>query len=282
MLIQRSLKSWLCAILIITFTCLSVFAVATQPSFAFSQADVDKLAATKICVRCDLSDADLSGADLSGAKLGSANLSNANLNSANLNSANLNSANLSNANLSNANLSNANLSRAKLDGANLDRANLDRAILNHVELWKVDLRNTDLDNAFLYNNILTEDDKKAADREKRYLDDERDKQNQLIGRNLTPGYTNGRVSPNSAEVRSSVGLSLVYEKVCIDETRGSLFRKYCRFPDGGCRNPGPLTPGEYLVNCLCRGTGDGIHRFLYKPTDFPSVSEFKAKCDPAP
>jgi hypothetical protein len=251
MLIQRSLKSWLCGILIITFTWLGVFAVATQPSFAFSQADVDKLTATKTCLKCDLSNANLSKANLSKANLFLADLSGADLSGADLSNANLTNANLTNADLTNADLTNANMTGAKIP-ADLNLARF---------------------------SVIRTDERREMEREK-----ERERANAKVRRNIPSGYTTGRKSPNSAQVRSSSvseETSLVYEKVCIDEFRGSLFKQYCRVPDGGCRNPGPLSPGEYLVNCLCRGTGE-LTKYFYTPTRFPSVSEFKEKCDPAP
>lgn len=62
MLRHRSFKSWLGEIALIAFIWVSVFIVGTQPSFAYNQADYDKvLELGWICSGCDLSGADLTG-----------------------------------------------------------------------------------------------------------------------------------------------------------------------------------------------------------------------------
>ena len=109
-------------------------------SYAFNQADLDKLLAIKQCEWCDLRNADLSGAQLSGAQLSNANLSGAVLSGANLSNANLSGAYLRNAYLRRANLSHANLHKASLNKANLLDADLSDANLSGASLsdtiWK--------------------------------------------------------------------------------------------------------------------------------------------------
>ena len=103
-------------------------------SFAFNQADLDKVLATKECQWCDLRNADLSKAGLSGALLSGANLSGAKLSGADLSGANLSTAYLRNTDLSGSNLSNAYFSKAILTGAEMKDANMTGANLSEA-VW---------------------------------------------------------------------------------------------------------------------------------------------------
>jgi uncharacterized protein YjbI with pentapeptide repeats len=121
---------------IIIISCLTCFASFFLPcvSYAFNQADLDKLLSTKECQWCDLHNADLSGAKLAGAQLSGANLSGARLPGADLSGANLSSTYLRNADFSGANLSNVYLDKANLTGAEIKDANLSGANLSDA-IW---------------------------------------------------------------------------------------------------------------------------------------------------
>jgi uncharacterized protein YjbI with pentapeptide repeats len=114
-----------------------VVAILFAPAVAraFNQTDVDRLRASGVCERCDLSgfgfprksslaNTWLAGADLSGAKLQGADLRGANLAGADLRGAML----------SDARLKGANLSGAKLGGAELRGVNLKRVMLHGADL----------------------------------------------------------------------------------------------------------------------------------------------------
>ncbi len=78
---------------ILGFGCLLLMGLSWQVG-AYDERDLEKLAATMECVRCDLS-----GVDLVGVKLTKANLTGADLTGADLAGANLGKANLTGANL---------------------------------------------------------------------------------------------------------------------------------------------------------------------------------------
>ena len=63
--------------------------LVSTPAWPFSERDLAKLNALRICEECDLSKADLRAKDLINSKLRGANLSGADLNHASLNGANL-------------------------------------------------------------------------------------------------------------------------------------------------------------------------------------------------
>ena len=128
---------------IYTFLCLLLLSGVGQVG-AFSEADLEKLKATKECNKCDLRGADLSRLDIYWAKLTEANLS-----GANLTNANLGGARLIGANLTGANLTGANLSRTRLQWANLKGANLSEADLRYANLISADLTNANLEGANL-------------------------------------------------------------------------------------------------------------------------------------
>jgi uncharacterized protein YjbI with pentapeptide repeats len=56
-------------VLFFVISIIATFSLMSNLSYAFSQADLDKLLATKRCEWCDLRNADLSGAQLSGATI---------------------------------------------------------------------------------------------------------------------------------------------------------------------------------------------------------------------
>jgi uncharacterized protein YjbI with pentapeptide repeats len=85
---------------------LAVF-LTIDVTHAFRQEDMDKLASSNQCPRCDLSNASFWGVRLVSVDLSGANLSRANLGRSDLTNANLKGANLSGANLEYANLSGA-------------------------------------------------------------------------------------------------------------------------------------------------------------------------------
>ncbi len=94
---------------------------------AASQADLDKLSATRACEGCDFNRINLSGRDLAGVNLSKAHLGAANLRGANLSGANLSGAQLGDAVLSDANLTNVDLRGANLAGAYMFETNLSGA-----------------------------------------------------------------------------------------------------------------------------------------------------------
>lgn len=107
-----------------TFLALSLAAPVSAENIQHTQ----QLISTKVCPRCDLSNAGLVYANLAGADLTSANLSGANMSRINLSNANLKGADLSGAVLFNANLTNADLRGANLQGADLRGAVLTGAV----------------------------------------------------------------------------------------------------------------------------------------------------------
>ena len=135
--IQRSI-SFLIAMVIAFSVCSGVVLLNPTPSYAFSQADVDKAGSgSKDLSKADLSRADLSRANLSGANLSGAFLREtifrgANLSGANLTGTILNWTDFREANLSGANLRGANLTGTIFRGANLRGANFREAGLSGV------------------------------------------------------------------------------------------------------------------------------------------------------
>ena len=92
-------------------------ALLASPSWGYKQEDLDKLAATNTCQKCDLA-----GADLHLAYLREANLTKANLTKANLEKAILTKANLAGADLRGTVLTGAVLRDAKIDFADFTKA----------------------------------------------------------------------------------------------------------------------------------------------------------------
>jgi uncharacterized protein YjbI with pentapeptide repeats len=98
------------------FACVAL--LSSGLAVSASEADEQKLKATRSCAGCDLTYADLTGAQIGGADLRGANLSGATLYGSNLQNANLTDAALNGANLRNANLRGAlgaNVSVAQTD-----------------------------------------------------------------------------------------------------------------------------------------------------------------------
>ena len=130
--IQRSI-SFLIAMVIAFSVCSGVVLLNPTPSYAFSQADVDKAGSgSKDLSKADLSRADLSRANLSGAFLRETIFRGANLSGANLTGTILNWTDFREANLSGANLRGANLTGTIFRGANLRGANFREAGLSGV------------------------------------------------------------------------------------------------------------------------------------------------------
>ena len=78
-------------------------------SFAYDSNDLSNLLETKICLRCELSNADLRNQNLENAVLRGSNLSRSKLNGADLTNSDLNGANLKGADLSKAILLNSDI-----------------------------------------------------------------------------------------------------------------------------------------------------------------------------
>ena len=148
--IQRSI-SFLIAMVIAFSVCSGVVLLNPTPSYAFSQADVDKaLRGEKYLAGADLRGADLSGlaADLSGL-----NTPYSEYRGVNLFLANLIGANLIGANLIGARLAGAYLTGAYLIGANLSNADLNQAVLSNANLIVANLSNAGLTGADLTGAI---------------------------------------------------------------------------------------------------------------------------------
>jgi uncharacterized protein YjbI with pentapeptide repeats len=135
-------KLLLCTAFIVSIGFIPMFiCVQSRPAYGYSEQDLKRLEETKMCPKCDLTDAPLSntylfgvlltGADLTDAKLPGANLHEAYLQDAKLSGADLTDANLSIVVLNGADLSvTPELPGAKLPGANLQNANLSGANLS--------------------------------------------------------------------------------------------------------------------------------------------------------
>jgi uncharacterized protein YjbI with pentapeptide repeats len=95
------------------FALVALAVLVSTPAWSFSERDLAKFKALRICENCDLSEVFLRTADLSGAKLFGADLS---------------GSDLSGANLSDASLSGANLGDASLNGADLKRCYMLRRV----------------------------------------------------------------------------------------------------------------------------------------------------------
>ena len=113
---------------------------------------VQQLLDTKICERCDLSEADLTNQNLHGAKLAGAILRDAKFAGADLGSADLTGARLGGAKLAGvkllaATLNNTGLERTDLTGANLSGAEMKSALMSATKLSDAKLYNVDLDGA---------------------------------------------------------------------------------------------------------------------------------------
>ena len=128
----------------LAFIVLIVAALCIAPgmSYAFKQADLDRLMTTKQCQWCDLRNADLAGAQLSGAQIANTNLAGADLSGADLTDANLASTVMSGVNLQKADLSGAYMNGTRLQRANLSGANLSKARLNNANLLDANLSDT--------------------------------------------------------------------------------------------------------------------------------------------
>jgi uncharacterized protein YjbI with pentapeptide repeats len=131
---------------------LSVLALLSATLLAPAQAQgfensTDRLKATKVCPRCDLSKADLKKTDLRNADLRHTVLLYADLKDANLKEANLSGTILFAADLSGADLSGAKLYGAYLSEADLSGANLKGAILWGTVLFKANLTGVDMTGA---------------------------------------------------------------------------------------------------------------------------------------
>ena len=122
--IQRSI-SFLIAMVIAFSVCSGVVLLNPTPSYAFSQADVDKAGSGSK----DLSKADLSRADLSRANLSGANLSGAFLRETMFRGATLSGANLTGTIFRGANLRGANFREAGLSGVYFMGAIADRTTI---------------------------------------------------------------------------------------------------------------------------------------------------------
>jgi uncharacterized protein YjbI with pentapeptide repeats len=115
-----SLGEWIQTMnkIFLAITVVMISMLSISGAYAWNEAHLQQLKATKSCPSCDLSGADLYKADLSGANLVGANLSGG----AYLYEANLSGADLYRANLRGAILYGANLSGAYLSGADMSNA----------------------------------------------------------------------------------------------------------------------------------------------------------------
>ena len=124
------------------FALVALAVLVSTPAWSFSEIDLAKFKALRICENCDLSEVILRTADLSGAKLFGANLSGANLSGSDLREANLRKANLNGANLSGANLRKTTMTSAKLFGADLSGLDLTTAQMIFFAIgWSYPLQN---------------------------------------------------------------------------------------------------------------------------------------------
>ena len=90
----QMMRSFLALAPIVTVALVSSLSLSARPGYAFNQAQLDQLRATRQCAKCDLTSATLVGVDLTGADLTGARLTGANLSSAKLGGANLTGADL--------------------------------------------------------------------------------------------------------------------------------------------------------------------------------------------
>jgi hypothetical protein len=132
-------KKIVVALKISLILCLVLF--INEPSFAYSEDDVQQLLGTNSCEQCNLRGAILKEADLKYANLGGADLTGADLRAADLAHANINRTNFSGADLSYGQLDNLNLKTAIFRGANLSNVDLTGADLSEMNLSEAYLRN---------------------------------------------------------------------------------------------------------------------------------------------
>lgn len=146
----KSMRSILIILVVATFG-------HTAAAIAENLEHVNRALSTKVCQKCDLSNAGLVFAKLSGANLKNSNLREANLSRADLSfanlqnvdfrgasllGANLNGADLTGANLSSVDLSGVNFSNANLQGANLAGSDLRRAYFGGANITGTNFANT--------------------------------------------------------------------------------------------------------------------------------------------
>jgi uncharacterized protein YjbI with pentapeptide repeats len=122
---------------------------------AAKQSDLDKLANSKQCNGCDLSQADLSGQDLAGYSLVGANLNGANLVNTNLSGANLTKASIVGTNLAGANLNSTTLHQTTFVYSNLVRVQMQRAKLLQTDFQGANLAEMDLSGSQISKSSFT-------------------------------------------------------------------------------------------------------------------------------